>query len=223
MLRLATALALLLTGCLGGEPRRPGGSEPRRIEPEYGEPRQAEPDPWSIDAELPRSGDPLRPNVKVELTVVDVASARELVVRGRVQGGVVRGVVDLRAAFEAGAREGRARSRTSTFIVVQAGRAGTLALSDDARRLCGPYAGLHVHVLGASEDGVRVAIGAYAAPTALGDTVEGATEVTLAPGQAVLLGGTTEEDARESRGLGHHAEREGARQLIVVLQVDVLG
>lgn len=229
MRALAVGL-LLVAGCVGGEPRRPGGSDERRIEPEYGSERRAtEPDPrsgsWSVDAHVPRSGDPARPNVKVEVTVLDVASARELVVRGRVQGGLVRGVVDLRATFEAGAREGRARSRSSTFIVVQAGRAGAITLSDDARRLCGPYAGLHVHVVSADlGHGVTLALGAYAAPTAVpGESVEGATEVTLAPGQAVVLGGVQQSDARESRGLGHHAERESSRELLVLLTVDVIG
>lgn len=224
---LALALTLaLLAGCVGGEPRRPGGPEPRRIEPEYGAergPAEERDDRFDLDAALPRSGDPARPNVKVELTVIDVISARGLSVGAGVRGSVVRGVVDLRASLSAGGGEARARSRSSTFIVVQAGRAGTLTLTDDARRWCGPYAGLHVHVLGASAEGVTLALGPYASQTAVrGQVVEGATEVTLGPGEAVLLGGSSSSDEREGRGLGRHDERGEARDLVVLLQVDVL-
>lgn len=223
----AVALALaLVAGCVGGEPRRPGGSEPRRIEPEYGaerEPARAEPDPFDIDAALPRSGDPARPNVKVELTVVDVVSSRGLSVRAGVRGSVVRGVVSARAALSASGGEARARSRSSTFIVVQAGRAGTLTLTDDARRWCGPYAGLHVHVVRASPEGVTVALGPYVSETAVrGEVVEGAAEVSLGPGEAVLLGGSSSSQEGESRGLGRHDERAAARDLVVLLQVEVL-
>lgn len=225
MRALGVVLALL-TGCVGGEPRRPGGSEPRRIEPEYGaerEPVGAEPDPFDVDAMLPRSGDPARPNVKVELTVVDVVSSRGLSVRAGVRGSVVRGVVSARGSLSARGGEARARSRSSTFVVVQAGRAGTITLTDDARRWCGPYAGLHVHVVAASREGVTLALGPYVSQTAArGEVVEGATEVTLGPGEAVLLGGSSSSDEREARGLGRHDERSEARDLLVLLQVDVL-
>jgi hypothetical protein len=221
------SLALLLGGCVGGEPRRPGGPEPRRIEPELAperRPAAVEPDPWSIEGALPRSGDPARPNVKVELTTLDVVSSRGLVVRAGARGSIVRGVVDVRAAVSASAGETRARSRTATFIVVQAGSAGSITLTDEARRWCGPWVGLHVEVLGASPAGVRVAIAPYVSPTARrGEVVEGATEVTLQPGEAVLLGGSSTDDARETRGTGGFAERAERRELLVLLRVDVLG
>ncbi|MCO5168994.1 MAG: hypothetical protein M9894_21850 [Planctomycetes bacterium] len=227
MRRLLTALLVtLLPACAGGEPRRPGGGEPRRIEPEYGEARaaRAEPDPFSVEAALPRSGDPARPNVKVELTVVDVLSERGLAVRAGVRGSVVRGVVNARAALSAGAGQARARTRSSTFIVVQAGRAGAISLTDEARRWLGPWAALEVHVLGAGPEGVRLAVGPYVAPAARpGEVVAGGTEVTLAPGEAVLLGGASQRDDREARGLGGYAERSEARDLVVLLHVDVLG
>src|SRR5690606_37423385 len=108
------------------------------------------------DAALPRSGDPTRPNVKVELTTLDVVSSRGLFVRAAARGSVVRGVVNVRAALSAGAGQARARSRTATFVVVQAGRAATIALTDEARRWCGPWAALHVEVVRASVDGVEL-------------------------------------------------------------------
>lgn len=224
--RLLAALPLtLVAACAGGEPRRPGGGEPRRIEPEYAEPRpaaQAEPDPFSVEAVLPRSGDPARPNVKVELTVVDVVSERGLAVRAGVAGSPVRGVVRARAAISAG--QARARTRTSTFVVVQAGGAGAITLTDETRRWLGPWAALEVHVLSASSEGVRLAVGPYIAPGARrGDVVAGGAEVSLLPGEAVLLGGSSQRDEREARGLGSHAERSEARDLLVLLQVDVLG
>ncbi len=213
------SLALLPGGCVGGEPRRPGGPEPRRIEPEYGPERRApEHDAWSVEADLPRSGDPARPNVKVELTTLEVTSTRGLVVRLGARGSVVRGVVDVRAAVSASAGETRARSRTTTFLVVQAGREGALVLSDEARRWCGPLAALHVAVLRASPDGV-----VHLALAGRGGSADAATEVTLQPGEAVLLGGSSAEDVREGRGLGHHAERADRREVLVLLRVDVLG
>lgn len=224
--RAVVVLLVALAGCVGGEPRRPGGSELRRIEPEYGPDRRAaaEPDPWSVDAALPRSGDPTRPNVKVELTTLDVVSTRGLFVRAGVRGSIVRGIVNVRAALAAGAGETRARSRTATFVIVQAGRAGAIALTDDGRRWCGPWAGLHVEVLRAGPEGVHLALAPYVAPTARpGEVVEGATEVTLQPGEAVLLGGSSSDDARETRGTGGYAERAERRELLVLLQVDVLG
>src|SRR5262249_54033442 len=128
-------LLFFLAGCASSTPHRP---EP----PPQGQAPDAErdalagsrePDPFDIDSALPRSGDPARPNVKVEVRVVDVLSEQGLSIRGGVRGSIVQGVLDLRAGLEAGGGRVRARSSTSTFVVAQAGRSASLMLTDDAR------------------------------------------------------------------------------------------
>lgn len=216
---------LLLPACLGTPPHRPeeGRTRPPRPEPEAPRrPARAADDPWSIEAELPRSGDPARPNVKVELGVVDLVEARGLSVRAGVRGSIVQGVIDLRGSVSAGARDGRARTRSATFIVVQAGRSGLIQMTDEARGLCGPYQGLEVHVLSAGPDGARIALSAVA-PGARGDRVGTATEVEVAPGQAVVLGGYEASRSEESRGPGRFDEASERRRTLVLLTVDVLG
>lgn len=224
-MRRLLPLLLALSGCLGTPAHRPeeGRTRPPRPEPE--EPRRARPaaeDPWSIEAELPRSGDPARPNVKVELGVVDVVDARGLSVRASVRGSLVRGVLNLGGSVSGGSRQARARTRSSTFIVVQAGRSGLIQMFDEARALVGAYQALEVDVLSAGPDGARIALWAVS-PGARGDRIGTATEVEVAPGQAVVLGGYEESREEESRGLGRHDEAGGSRQTLVLLTVDVLG
>lgn len=222
------AAALVLLGCGGGAPRDPHdgprGHDPS-APPEYADDRPARraDDPWSIEAQLPRSGDPARPNVKVEVQVVDVVSRQGLRVRASLAGRVVRGVVDLRAGLSAGGGSSRARSRTSTFVVVQAGREAEVALSQESRWLVGPYQALWVHVVRAGPDGAEVDV-APVSPTARpGEAAALATRVFVRPGEAVLLGGVSEERQGESRGLGRHDEASERRELVALLLVDVLG
>lgn len=223
MRALPCLLLALLCGCLGTEPHRPeeGRTRPPR-EPEPEPARRAEPDPFSLEAMLPRSGDPARPNVKVELGVLDVVAGQALSVRARARGSLVRGVVSLSGSVSGGSGAARTRTRSSTFIVVQAGHAGSIALGDEARALCGPWQGLWVEVRRAGPEGVLLAISALA-PGARGDRVGVASEVEVQPGQAVVLGGHEETRQAESRGLGRHDEASSSRQTLVVLTVDVLG
>lgn len=220
MTRLIALVALTLAACVGGEPRRPGGGEPRRIEPEYAEAREpaGADDRWDVDAALPRSGDPARPNVKVALEVLRVSSERGLGIRWGARGSLSHGVVSLRAALAASAEATRSRSATSTFIIVQAGREGLLALTADARRWCAPLSGLHVVVVRATPEGaVELDL------VGRGGGVEAATSVTLMPGQAVVLGGSREERADERRGLGGHEDRTMSDETLVLLAVEVIG
>jgi len=225
--RLAPALTLLLlAGCVGGEPRRveqrgggPFGAPVERA----GDRRAVEGDP--IDAYLPRSGDPARPNVKVEVQTVDLVSSEGLRVRGGVRGSIVRGVVDLRASASGGAGSLRARNQTTTFVVVQAGSEGSIQLSAAARGLCG-YAGLRVRVVSADArtGEAEVALAPYVHPSAVrGQTVSGANRVRVRSGEALVIGGITSSEAHESRGIGRYSERRGSRRLMVLVKVDVLG
>jgi hypothetical protein len=162
--------------------------------------------------------------VKVELSVVEVSDSRALHVRAAATGSIVRGVVDVKAAVRLSGGRVRARSRTSTFVVVQAGHAGAVALSDDARRICGPYAGLRVHVLGATPSSVELEIAPYVAPTTVeGEMVQGATRVRVTGEEAVLLSGHGAERDRSSRGVGHASDESERRELVVLLTVRVIG
>lgn len=228
-MRRALVVLVLLTACGGGAPRDPNdgprGHDPS-APPEYAEDRPAprpQDDPWSIEAQLPRSGDPERPNVKVEVQVLDVVSRERLRVRASLAGRVVRGVVDLRAGLSAGGGSSRARSRTSTFVVVQAGREAEVALTQESRWLVGPYQALWVRVVRAGPDGAEVDV-APVSPTARpGEHAALATRVFVRPGEAVLLGGVSEDRQAESRGVGRHDEAGERRDLVALLLVDVLG
>lgn len=216
---------LLLGGCLGTDPHRPEEGRtrpPREPEPAPRAAARAEDDPWSIEGLLPRSGDPARPNVKVEVGTVEIATRGGLSVRAAARGSLVRGVLNLQAAVSASGGQARARTRTSTFVVVQAGHAGSIALTQESRALCGPWQGLWVEVLAASPEATTLAIQAIA-PGAAGDRVGAATEVTVRPGEAVVLGGYEESREAEARGFGRHDEAASSRQLLVLLTVDVLG
>ncbi len=232
MRRALTLFLLLLAGCAESPPRNPNegdrtrtvsGAErtPSRDE----EPARTEQDPWSVDAMLPRSGDPERPNVKVEVTTLEVASARGLAVRSRVSGSVVRGVVNLRAAVSAAGGESRARSSTTSFIVVQAGHEAQLVVEDQARAWIGlgPTQALWVHVVSAGPDGVELEVAPIARTTRPGERVALGTRVRVAPGEAVLLGGASQSDERSTRSFGGASERESRRELAVLLVVDVIG
>lgn len=227
--------ALLLAGCVGGDPHRPSDRQPGR-EP-FGAPVElADPDRPGGDREardrddpivaaLPRSGDPARPNVKVEVQVTDVASSDGLRLRAGVRGSLVRGVVNLRLVARGAAGSTRSRSQTSAFVVVQSGSVGSLWLSGDARRLAG-VEGLSVAVewADAASGEAEVAIAPYAAGTAVrGETIAGSTRVRVRRGEAVVIGGLSQRDARERRGTGRFDERRTRRDLLVLLVVDVLG
>ncbi len=237
-MRWMTVAVLCLAGCADPEPRNPNegdrtrtvsGAErtPSREE----EPPRAERDPWSIEAMLPRSGDPERPNVKVEVTTLEVASSRGLAVRGRVAGSIVHGVVDLRAAGASG--ESRSRSSTSSFILVQAGSEGQLVVEDQARAWIGlgPTQALWVHVVSAGPDGVELEVAPVSRTTRPGERVALATRVRVAPGEAVLLGGLRQSEDREGRAVGvdrrggtaASGESSSRRELAVLLVVDVIG
>src|SRR5438552_1931244 len=110
----AILLFFLAAGCASGAAHKP-------VVPPHGEAPNdegdalagsREPDPFDIDSALPRSGDPARPSVKVEVKVVDVVSDRGIAIRGGVRGSIVQGVLDLRAGIDAGAGSVRARSST---------------------------------------------------------------------------------------------------------------
>lgn len=217
------AASLFVAGCLGTDPHRPeeGRTRPPREPDPAAAPRRVEEDPWSIEAALPRSGDPARPNVKVEVGVVEVASSRALAVRASARGSLVQGVLNLQGSLSASGGHTRARSRSSTFIVVQAGRSGSIALTQEAQYLCGPWQGLWVEVQAAGPEGARLALQAIA-PGVRGDRVGVASEVAVRPGEAVVLGGYEESREAESGGFGRHAEGHSARQVLVLLTVDVL-
>jgi hypothetical protein len=182
---------------------------------------EVEPDPWSVDAMLPRSGDPERPNVKVELSVLRTRSSRDLWVRGAVRGTVVRGVVNVRAALAASARASRQRSQTSAFVVVQEGREGLVQISHEARPYCGSWTGLAVFVHDATRDGVDLMVEPYVGRTP-GEWVAAATTVRVGPGQALVIGGVESSDDREDRGWGLHDESSRREQVLILLQVEVL-
>jgi hypothetical protein len=185
---------------------------------------QQDDDRFSIDAALPRSGDPAHPNVKVEVTVIDVTSERGLTIRASLAGKIVRGILDLKTAIGANARTTRARSRTATFIIVQAGRSASIALTDDARALCGPWAGLRVHVFEANANGADVALEPFVSPTTdPGESLEGSTRVRVASGEAVVLGGYRQERDRSGRAIGRAEESSGTRDVLAVLTVTVIG
>jgi len=225
---LASLCAASLSGCVGSsEPRRPGaGGEPQRWETSDDRTGGArDPDRFSIEAALPRSGDPEHPNVKAEVSVIEVSRRGGLAVSAGVRGSVVRGVVSLSAVARARAGSSQRRSTRTSFIVVQAGRYGSIQLSQDAYSyLGGAYQALEVQVLEASPERVRLAL---APVTTLGrgdrERLALATEVTLAPGQAVLLGGFSQSESSEGRSLGRYAERTREREVVVLLTVDVLG
>tara|TARA_R110002072_G_scaffold288122_2_gene454199 strand:+ start:2129 stop:2851 length:723 start_codon:yes stop_codon:yes gene_type:complete len=220
--------SLGLSGCVGSsEPRRPGeDGEPQRWETSQDRTGGGrDPDRFSIEAALPRSGDPERPNVKAEVSVIEVARRGGLAVSAGARGSIVRGVVNLSAVVRARAGSSRRRSTRTSFIVVQAGRSGSIQLSQDAYSyLGGAYQSLEVQILEASPEQVRLAL---VPVTSLGrgdrERLALATEVTLAPGQAVLLGGFSQSESREGRGLGRHRERSAEREVVVLLTVDVLG
>lgn len=217
-----------LTGCVGSsEPRRPGeGREPRRWEESSDRTGGArDPDRFSIEAALPRSGDPARPNVKAEVSVVEVAQRGGLRVSAGARASVVRGVVDLRTVVRARAGSSRRRTTRTSFIVVQTGRSGSIQLTQDAYAfLGGAYQSLEVEVLEATQDRVRLALIPI---VSLGrgdrERLALATEVSLSPGQAVVLGGLSQSDTSERRGIGRYGERSSQREVLVLLTVDVLG
>ncbi len=227
----ACALAVLLAGCLGGQPRRATAPEGRGGGVEAGEPllmgREAgrKDDKWSVDAMLPRSGDPARPNVKVELSVVDVRSSRGLFVSAGVRGSLVRGVVNLRATLSARSRSGRARSRSAQMIVVQAGHVGTIQVSRQLGPFVGPHNALSVFVAGVDANGaVDLDIAPYTSTTSVpGEQLHGATRVRVLPGQAVVVGGLSSSYDAEGRSLGGYRGASGSRETLVLLSVDVLG
>lgn len=222
-----TLSSLLLAACVGSsEPRRPGeGGTPQARPTSTDRTGGArDPDRFSIDAALPRSGDPARPNVKAEVSVIEVERRGGLAVSAGVRGSLVRGVVSLQAVARARAGSSRRRSTRTSFIVVQAGRSGAIQLSEDAYSYLGGYQGLEVEVLEASPERVRLALFPVAS---LGrgnrERLALATEVTLAPGEAVLLGGFEQSDEREGQGFGSYREGSARRQVVVLLTVDVLG
>jgi len=133
--------------------------------------------------------------------------------------------VSLSAVARARAGSTRRRSTQTSFIVVQAGRYGSIQLSQDAYGyLGGAYQALEVHVLEATPEHVRLSL-APVASLGRGDRerLALATEVTLSPGQAVLLGGVSQREDSESRSLGRYGERTAEREVVVLLTVDVLG
>jgi hypothetical protein len=222
------ALALSgLTACVGSsEPRRPGeGREPRRWEESTDRTGGArDRDRFSIEAALPRSGDPARPNVKAEVSVIEVARRGGLAVSGGARASVVRGVVKLSAVGRARSGSSKRRSTRTSFIVVQTGRTGLIQLSQDVYSYLGGYQSLEVEVLEASPERVRLALVPL---VSLGrdnqERLALATEVTLAPGEAVVLGGLSQSESAERRGVGTYREREARREVVVLLSVDVLG
>jgi hypothetical protein len=225
---LLFVLCLMSTACVGNsEPRRPGEGGTPQSRPESrdrtGGGRDG--DRFSIDAALPRSGDPTRPNVKVEVSVVEVERSGGLVVAAGVRGSVVRGVVNLSVGVRARSGSSRRRATTTSFIVVQTGRSGAIQLTQDAYAIIGGgYQSLEVEVLEASPERVRVAVSPVVSVGRGGfERLAAATEVTLAPGQAVLLGGFSQSDEREGRSLGRYGERHSAREIVALLKVDVLG
>ena len=225
MRRSLVPLLLGLTACVGGSPRQPGDANqprPAWAERQPVEDRaRAEPDPWSVDAELPRSGDPERPNVKVELTVLETRADRELWVRGAVAGTVVRGVVNVRAALAGAARSQRQRSQITSFIVVQEGRSAAIRVSEEARPYCGAWNELAVFVHDAGPSGVELSVEPRFGRS--GGDVAAATTVRVAPGQALVIGGVDQQANVEQRGVLRHDERASRRQVLVLVQVEVLG
>lgn len=225
-------LTLTLSGCMGGPPRNPERAQRARYSAYDDDGAYAassatsarSEDRWSVEAMLPRSGDPQHPNVKVDLSVMDVRSHDALWVSAGVRGSIVRGVINLRAAFSAGSERGRHKSQATSFIVVQAGREGMIQFTQEARFSVGTYQGLRVLVHRASPEGVDLELAPYVSPTTVrGEHVSGATRVTLAPGQGVVIGGFTQSRQSEHSGLGHRSGSSSQRETLVVLSVDVLG
>ncbi len=223
-------------GCESGpaERRPPRRPRPHEIHPEQEDPllsgrarandAPGGEDRWSMDAML-RSGDPDRPNVMVELAVVDQTQARRLDVGVSVSGSFVHGVVALGGSVRAGSNRSRARTSSSTFVVVQAGSWGSISLTDDARSLCGPWAGIQVGVLGIRADGtIEVELAPYVSPTSRrGEQLRGATRVRLPSGASMVIGGFEQSESRSTSGWGHTREHESSRRLIAVLTVRIIG
>jgi hypothetical protein len=231
LLSLSTT-ALLLTGCLGGDPHEaqpprhhdlPEADAADRTdfpEPSTGTPRE----PGTTDDLLPRSGDPARPNVKVELSVVDVISWDDVKIRGGIRGSVVRGVVSLTGWLKGGASTGRAIAKTTQFIVIQAGHEGSISLSDPAvRELVGPYAALRVAVLDASDKGdIDVAVDPLVASDADGGQLTLATRVRVSSGEALVVGGYRSESEGDGQGTGGAAAGARKRDQLAILTATVL-
>lgn len=226
-------LPLLLTACLidGGPTRR----TQRRARPHEIHPAQSDPllsgrrsangagDRFSMDAALPRSGDPTRPNVKVSLSVSDVVSNRGLQLAGSVTGSLVQGVLDVQASIAASGGRNRARSQVSSFIVVQVGHEASIFLNQQTRYLIGPYNGIRVRAVSATALGITLELAPFVASTAVpGETLSGATRVTIRSGQAVVIGGLESSSSRSSRGFLGGSSSSQSRRLLALLQADVL-
>lgn len=232
-----TAAALLLSvvtlspACVGTGPH--GAQAPRHHDDSddelydrqsFPEPTTRPPrDPGAPDA-LPSSGDPARPNVKVELTVVDVISWDEVKIRGGIRGSVVRGVVSLTGWLSGEKAKGAARSKTTQFVVVQAGHEASISLSDPAvRELVGPYAALRVAVIEATPAGeVDVAVDPLAAPDADGGQMTLATRVHVGAGEALVVGGHRSEGEGEEQGPGGAEEGKRRHDQLAILKATVV-
>jgi len=229
LVAVALSLTALVAACESGPPR---GRRRHEIHPEQDDPllsgrrgaNDRADDRWSIEGMLPRSGDPARPNVMVEVSVVDAAQASRLDAGVSVRGSFVRGVVSLGADVRAGRGSSRARTSSSTFIVVQAGSYGSISLTDDIRRLCGPYQGIQVAVLGVRGDTVDVELAPFVAPTTVrGQQLQGGTRVSLPSGASMVIGGFEQSETRSSGGWGSTHESSRSRSTIAVLTVRILG
>lgn len=226
-------MPLLLTACLlDGDPTR---RTQRRARPHEIHPAQSDPllsgrrsangggDRFSMDAALPRSGDPTRPNVKVSLSVSDVVSNRGLQLTGSVSGSLVQGVLDLSASISAGGSRNRARSQTTSFIVVQVGHEASIFFNQQTRYLIGRYNGMRVRAVNATTQGITLELAPFVATTAVpGETLSGATRVTIRSGQAVVIGGLESSSSRSSRGFLGGSSSSQSRRLLALLQADVL-
>ena len=226
---LALTLTALAVACETGPPARRRRHE---IHPEQDDPllsgrrgaNDRADDRWSMESMLPRSGDPDRPNVMVEVSVVDSAQASRLDAGVSVRGSFVRGVVSLGGSVRAGRGGSRARTSSSTFIVVQAGTSGSISLTDDIRRFVGPYQGIQVAVLGVRGDTVDVELAPFVAPTTRrGQTIQGGTRVSLPSGASMVIGGFEQSETRSSGGWGSTHESSRSRSTLAVLTVRILG
>jgi hypothetical protein len=210
--RLASliAVAFLCVSCASSEPHDPkppkhktwddddGPSKtdfPERTTPERTtqEPRDA--DAIVLPKKPPAPVEARRPNVKVELTVVEVISWDEVKIRGGVRGSIVRGVVSLTEWLKDGKSKAGSKRGTSQSVVVESGHEASIELQDPAlRALVGDCTALRVAVLDANDRGeIDVSIAPLAAGTDEGQIVL-ATRVRVAPGEALVVGGHRSED-----------------------------
>ncbi len=228
---LLLALALVAPGCGSAEPHQPQPPRHKTWEDEGLDPWDhpeattrpprdvgPAPDDRGAGAKAPpkaTTAPAARANVKVEVSVVDVISWDEVKIRGGIRGSVVRGVVSLTGWLSGGKSKGGSRSRTSQFIVVQAGREGSLEVQEPSvRELCGGnWSILRVAVIEANDRGeVDLAIDPLVSQHDE-SRLTLATRVRVTPGEALVIGGRKSDQEDEQPGA---ARREKRDQLVIL-------